>query len=91
MGNILKLVSLGYLPPDYKESDLKLTLYYKLWEYFRVVCVYAEFSMENLEDIRCRKTGLSCDFDSCPVVERAIKMYQQALKYAHLYDDEKKD
>jgi len=86
MGNIMKLVALGYLPPDLKEKDLKLTLYYKLWEYFRVVCVYAEYNLEDPENIKCKKIEGKCDFDVCPVVARAIKMYQQALKYADMED-----
>ncbi len=84
MGNIMKLVTLGFLPPDMKKKDLELTLYYKIWEYFRVVCVYAEYNLEDPSNIRCRKISGQCDFDSCPVVSRAIKMYQQALKFADL-------
>ncbi len=81
MGNFLTLVRLGYLPPDISDRDLKKTLYYKIWEYFRVVCIYAEFTPPDIESIKCRKTGRLCTFDDCPVVARAIKMYEQALKF----------
>ncbi|MEX0568753.1 MAG: hypothetical protein Q6363_006290 [Candidatus Njordarchaeota archaeon] len=82
MSNILTLVRMGFLPPDIDTDDLKKTIYYKIWEYFRVVCVYAEFVPPNVEDIKCRKTGGSCSFDSCPVVARALKMYEQSLKFS---------
>jgi len=81
MSNILTLVRMGYLPPGITEEDLKKTIYYKLWEYFRIVCVYAEFTPPNVQNINCRKTGGSCSFDSCPVVARALKMYEQSLKF----------
>jgi len=72
---------MGYLPPDITEKELKKTLYYKFWEYFRVVCVYADFVPPDVENISCRKTSGSCSFDSCPVVARALKMYEQSLKF----------
>jgi len=81
MGNILTLVRMGFLPPDIAGDDLKKTIYYKFWEYFRIVCVYAEYMPPNVENIECRKTGGVCSFDSCPVVARAIKMYEQSLKF----------
>lgn len=84
MNNIIKLISLGFLPPDLKEKDLELTIYYKMWEYFRVVCIYAHYSLEDLKNIYCKKIEDRCNFDSCPVVARALTMYQQALKYASM-------
>ena len=87
MGNIVRLVTMGFLPPNYTEKDLKLSIIYKLWEYFRIVCVYAEYSLDKLDNIKCRKVGGACNFDVCPVVERALRMYQQAQKYADLYDE----
>jgi len=81
MGNILTLIRMGYLPPDMPEKDLKKTIYYKIWEYFRVVCVYAEFIPPNVENITCKKTLRRCSFDDCPVVARALKMYEQSLKF----------
>ena len=81
LGNILTLIRMGYLPPDIDLKDLKKTLYYKLWEYFRVVCIFAEYVPPNVEDIKCKKLGGKCNFDDCPVVKRAIKMYEQSLKF----------
>ncbi|MCR8463397.1 MAG: hypothetical protein QXH55_04035 [Candidatus Korarchaeota archaeon] len=82
MSNIMKLMTLGFLPPDLKWEDIELTIYYKIWEYFRVVCIHAQYSLNDLNNIQCKKIEKRCDFDACPVVTRALTMYQQALKYA---------
>lgn len=81
LGNILTLVRMGYLPPNINLDDLKKTIYYKIWEFFRIVCVYADFIPPKIDDIKCKKTRGGCTFDSCPVIARALKMYEQSLKF----------
>ena len=82
MSNILKLIRIGFLPPNYKENDLKRTIYYKFWESFRTRCVFA--NVKHLENgsisIKCSQLSSSCDFNACPIIKEAIESYEKENK-----------
>ena len=78
MSNILKLIRIGFLPPHFTERDLEKTIYYKIWNSFRVYCYFAE--IEELKPnprIRCKKLSSPCNFGECPLIKNAIEEYER--------------
>ena len=75
--NLLILVRLGFLPPDFKYKELEKTIYYLLWEHFRQVCYYAEIKSLTPPNIHCKKIMTKCNFETCPIVARALKDYER--------------
>ncbi len=81
LSNILKLVRIGFLPPNFKDEDLKKTLYYKIWEAFRENCQYNRIEQRNGKPIiLCKKLNGECDFNSCPILDKAIQNYEKATR-----------
>lgn len=78
--NILSLIRLGFLPPDFSRDDLESTLWYILWDTFRGLCVHAEVVTLTPPTFNCRRLGGPCDFDQCPLVAEAIKRFERRLK-----------
>ena len=78
--NILSLIRLGFLPPDFKATDLKKTIYYILWERFRLVCSFGEIRSLTPPDIFCKKVQMKCDFIYCPIVKNALREYERKNK-----------
>lgn len=75
--NVLSLVRLGFLPPDFTYDDLKKTIYYILWDHFRFTCSYGEIKSLTPPRVYCNKLKTNCNFESCPIVRNALKDYER--------------
>lgn len=75
--NILALIRLGFLPPDFKKEDLERTLYYIIWSHFRLVCYHGEVKSLMPPEIFCKKMQMSCDFVYCPIIKNSIRDFER--------------
>lgn len=81
MSNIISLIRIGFLPPKFTERELEKTIFYKIWESFRIYCYYADIE-EILPNpkIDCKKLKSTCSFGECPIIKDAIEKYERDYK-----------
>ncbi len=75
--NLLTLIRLGFLPPNFKTQDLERTLYYIIWDRFRLVCNFGEIKSLSPPVIFCKKVQMNCDFIYCPIIKNALRDYER--------------
>jgi len=80
MNNILKLISLGFLPPKFSKEELESTLFYLIWDQFRGFCTFAQTITLTPPRFFCSKLKRECSFDDCPIIAEALSRYERKLR-----------